>query len=143
MASKQSTETMSDAREENLIRWYGMRLRKIESIKFKDENIFRIKDLCIDLESEIKKEMEPDSKKREYLIRIHHAKNNVKIDYSLYVLLDELKELNAPICKSQESSFERQISTAREELEKVKSDKTIDYFFKQELIRKSKQNSNA
>ena len=134
MASKQSTETMSDAREENLIRWYEMRLRKIESIKFKDENIFRIKDLCIELELEIEKEMEPDSKKREYLTRIYHAKNNVKIDYSLYVLLDELKELNAPICKSQESSFERQISTAREELEKVKSDKTIDYFFKQELI---------
>ena len=51
-------------------------------------------------------------------------------------LLTELTEMKAPINKSQETTFERQIYTARQELEELKSNETIDSYHKQDLILK-------
>ena len=42
-----------------------------------------------------------------------------------YELISELRRMKAPINKSQETTFEKQISTARQELEELKSNKTI------------------
>ena len=53
-----------------------------------------------------------------------------------YELIAKLTRMKAPINKSQEATYERQISTARQELEKLKSNKTIDSYHKQDLIQK-------
>ena len=55
---------------------------------------------------------------------------------SLTVLLDKLNKMKAPINKSQEATFERQMSTARQELEEPKSNETIDSYHKWDLILK-------
>ena len=53
-----------------------------------------------------------------------------------YELIVKLTKMKAPVNRSQEITFERQISTARQELEKLKSNKTIDSYHKRELILK-------
>ena len=53
-----------------------------------------------------------------------------------YELISQLTIMKAPINKSQETTFERQISTARQELEELKSNKTIHSYHKQVLIQK-------
>ena len=53
---------------------------------------------------------------------------------SYYESMAELTKLKAPINKNQETTFERQMSTARQELEELKSNKTIDSYPRQELI---------
>ena len=53
-----------------------------------------------------------------------------------YELILELTKMKAPINKSQETTFERQISTARQELKELKSNKTIDSYHKRDLIQK-------
>ena len=55
---------------------------------------------------------------------------------SFYGTLPEITKLKAPIYKSQETTFQRQISTARQELEEFKSNETIDPYHKKELIHK-------
>ena len=54
-----------------------------------------------------------------------------------YELIPELRRMKAPINKSQETTFERQISTARQELEELKSNETINSYLRQNLISKS------
>ena len=53
-----------------------------------------------------------------------------------YELIPELRKMKAPINKSQEATFERQISTARQKLRELKSNKTIDSYHKQDLMQK-------
>ena len=54
-----------------------------------------------------------------------------------YELIPQLRRMKAPINKSQETTFERQISTARQELEELKSNETINSYLRQNLISKS------
>ena len=53
-----------------------------------------------------------------------------------YELILELTKMKAPINKSQETTFERQISTARQELKELKSNKTIGFYRKRDLFNK-------
>ena len=53
-----------------------------------------------------------------------------------YELRAELTEMKAPVYKSQEANFERQIYTARHDLEELKSNETIDSYHKQDVILK-------
>ena len=53
-----------------------------------------------------------------------------------YELIPELRKTKAPINKSQETTFERQISTARQELREIKSNKIIGFYRKRDLISK-------
>ena len=53
-----------------------------------------------------------------------------------YKLIPELTRMKAPTNKSQETTFERQISTARQELKELKSNETIDTNLRQDLIQK-------
>ena len=53
-----------------------------------------------------------------------------------YELIPELRKMKVPINKSQETTFERQISTARQELEELKSNETIDSYHKQDIVPK-------
>ena len=55
---------------------------------------------------------------------------------SCYELIPKLNKTKAPINKNQETTFEKQISTARQELEELKSNKTINSYHKRELILK-------
>ena len=68
--------------------------------------------------------------KYQYLLLIQGCKNIVKC----YELITELTILKAPINKSQEATFEGQISTARKELKELKSNYTIDAYYKRELV---------
>ena len=52
-------------------------------------------------------------------------------------LVSELNKLKAPINKNQEATFERQISTARQELEELKSNECINCYHKQYLIQRN------
>ena len=54
-----------------------------------------------------------------------------------YELIPQLRRMKAPINKSQETTFERQISTARQILEELKSNETINSYLRQNLISKS------
>ena len=64
-----------------------------------------------------------------YLTNVEQCKAIVKY----YELLSELATLKAQMYKSQEATFERQITTAKQELEELKSNETIDAHFKQDL----------
>ena len=59
--------------------------------------------------------------KEEYITNVKQCRNIMKC----YELIDELTRMKAPINKSQETTFERQIYTARQELKEMKSDETI------------------
>ena len=63
--------------------------------------------------------------KQHYLMIIQVYKDTVRASDSLNELISELTKLKAPIYTSQEATFERQISTARQELEELKSNETI------------------
>ena len=71
-----------------------------------------------------------DSINDQYLVLIQGCKDLVRC----YELIHELNKMKAPINEIQKTTFERQISTARQELEKLKSNKVIDFQFKQDLI---------
>ena len=64
-----------------------------------------------------------------YLTNVEQCKAIVKH----YELLTELATLKAPMYKSQEATFERQITTAKQELKELKSNEAIDTHFKQDL----------
>ena len=68
--------------------------------------------------------------REEYITNVNQCRNIVKC----YELIPELTKMKAPINKSQETTFERQISTARQELKELKSNETIDLYHKQVLI---------
>ena len=101
-------------------------------------------DLIIGLETEIKRLSKEyinqilsqvpqeirNSIKKEYITNVKQCRDIIKC----YELISELTKMKAPINKSQETTFERKISTARQELEELKSNKTIDSYHKQDLI---------
>ena len=68
----------------------------------------------------------------QYLVLIRGCKDIVRC----YELIARLNKMKAPINKSQEDSFEKQISTAKQELKELQSNNTIDNQFKQDLILK-------
>ena len=57
-----------------------------------------------------------------------------------YELISELSKTKAPINKTQETPFDRQISTARQIFEELNENETIHSYHKKDLIPKSKQN---
>ena len=127
---------ISTSLEVRLISQYEMRMREIGSIKVNNETILEIEKLCKKLESEIQTNTEvpiPNSKKHEYLTRLQHVKNILKI---VAPLIAELSKMKAPMNKSQKATFEKQISTARQKLEELKSIETIDCQFKRNIILK-------
>ena len=67
-----------------------------------------------------------------YVTGVKQCRNIVKY----YELISELTEMKAPINKSQEATFERQIATARQELKELKSNERINPYLKRDLIRK-------
>ena len=67
-----------------------------------------------------------------YATSVNECRDIVKY----YELIPELTIMKAPINKSQEATFERQISTARQELEELKSNETIGSYHKRNLILK-------
>ena len=66
----------------------------------------------------------------EYITDVNECRYIVKF----YELISELTKMKAPINKSQEATFERQISKARQELEEIKSNETIGSYHKQDII---------
>ena len=70
------------------------------------------------------------------LTNVNECKNIVRC----YELTPELGKMKAPINKSQETTFERQIPTARQKLEELKLNKTIGFYYRKDLISKLKQN---
>ena len=114
---------------------YEKRLREIESININRLSLEELKELCYALEIEMSTlDSEKASKlpeeirdrfKQRYLARIQRYKNTMRDTDSLNELIEELTKLKAPINKSQEATFEKQISTARQKLEELKSIKTI------------------
>ena len=132
-----------------MIDQYRQRLREIEYIDIDRLSLEELKELCHALEIEMR---ELDSKKaselpeeirygfkQQYLNIIQGYKDTMDImrdTDSLNELIEELTKMKAPINRSQETTFERQISTARQELEELKSNKTIDSYHKRDLILK-------
>ena len=129
------------------INQYEKRLREIISIDIEELSMEELKERCYALEIEMstldsKKasklpEETRDRFKQHYLSIIQWYKDTVGDTDSVNKLifrLDELTIMKAPINKSQETTFEKQISTARQELEDLKSNKTIDFYHKQDLI---------
>ena len=114
---------------------YEKRLIEIESINIDRLSLEELKELCHALEIEMstldsKKasklpEETRDIFKQHYLMIIQVYKDTVRATDSLNELISELTKLKAPIYTSQEATFERQISTARQELEELKSNETI------------------
>ena len=67
-----------------------------------------------------------------YATSVKECRNTVRC----YESIPELTKMKAPINKSQEATFEKQISTARQELEELKSNETIDFYHQRDLILK-------
>ena len=127
-----------------LIDQYKKRLRDIDEIK--GMSMEEVEELCNGLELEMNT-LDSDmasqlsveiraSIKDQYLRRIRLYRENMIKMYSLTAVLTELAKLNVPRYKSGEAAFERKISTARQELEKLKSIEIIDSYHKQDLILK-------
>ena len=140
MAAKQSTKA------EKMIGQYRERLSEIESIDVFEISLEEVEKLCHELELEMntvdrnmKAAKLPEeicvSIKDEFMLQIQQI-NILRKLRSLNELITELTKLKAPISKSQEATFERQISTARQELEELKSNECINPFLKRDLIRK-------
>ena len=118
--------------QSKLIDHYEKRLREIEYIDINRLSLEELKEMCYALEIEMstlnskKASKLPGEKrdrfKRGYLTIIRGYKDTVRATDSLNELISELTKLKAPIYKSQETIFERQISTARQQLEELKSD---------------------
>ena len=74
--------------------------------------------------------------KHQYYMIIQRYRNTNKEVQPFNKLLTELTELKAPINKNQEASFKKKEFTARQELEELKSNETIEEYIKQVLIQK-------
>ena len=144
MATKLSSKTQDKA--EKLINQYAARLREINSIDIIEISLEEIEELCNGFELELNT---VDSKKssilsvetrssiqHQYQMIIQRYRNTVMKVQPFNTLLTELTRLRPPMYKCQESTFEGQISTAKQELEDLKSNKTIDYQFKRNLVLK-------
>ena len=128
----------------NVIDTYQRKLKKMQSTDIKGMSLKGIKELCEKSELEMNAlDSEEASKlpermnasiRHQYATLIEQYGNILRDVNSLTVLLDKLTEMKAPINKSQEATFDRQMSTARQELEELKSNKTIDSYPRQELI---------
>ena len=134
--------------QSKLTEQYQKRLREIKFIDIYRLSLEELKELCHALEIEMstldsKKasklpEETRDIFKQQYLTIIQGYKDTVRETVretdSLNELIDELTKLKAPINKRQEIIFEKQISTARQELEKLTTNKTIHSCHKWVLI---------
>ena len=140
MGAKQSTKA------EKLIGQYRERLNEIESIDVIEIRLEEVEELCHELELEMNT-VHSNTKagklpkeicvsiKDEFMQQIERFDTLRKV-LSLNELIAELTEMNPPIIKNQETTFERQISTARQELEELKSNECINPFLKKDLISK-------
>ena len=136
MATKESTELWRDSLVKKQIGQYEKRMREIESTEMNKGNLFKLEELCNEIELEIEKPTVVAinySKKCEYLMRIQHVKNKV-LEYRFNELLAELTKLRAPVNKSQKTIFEEKISTARKELEELNANDNIDPYHKQSIV---------
>ena len=141
MGAKQSTKA-----EKKMIGQYRERLNEIESIDIIEISLEEVKKLCHELELEMNT-LDSDMKaaklsdeicvsiKDQFMQQIQRF-DILRLVRSLNELISELTEMNPPIIKDQETTFERQISTVRQELEELKSNECINPFFQRELIRK-------
>ena len=132
--------------QSKLIGHYEKRLREIQFININRLSLEELKVLCHTLEIEMSTldsekasklpEETRDRLKQQYLTIIQRRyKDIIRETDSLNELIDELTKLKAPIYKSQEeTTFDKQISTARQEVEKLKSNETIFYNHKWDLI---------
>ena len=138
MGAKQS-------RAEKIIDQYQEKLSEIESIDIIEISSEEIEKLCNEFESEMKT---LDSKeaanlrvevrasiKDQFMIHIQQYKILREVR-SLNVLISESTKLKAPINRSQEPTFERQISTAKQEFKNIQSNETIYSYHKQDIILK-------
>ena len=140
MGAKQSRKA------EKMIGQYRERLNEVKYIDFNEISLEEVEELCRELELEVNilysnmkatklpKEIYA-SIKDQFMIQIQRF-NVLRIVLSLNELIAELTKMKAPINKDQEATFERQISTARQELEELKSNECIIPFQKRDLIRK-------
>ena len=142
MGTKYSS-SISD--EDKLYIEYVERLRDKTCVNINKIGLGGIERLCKELELEMhtleKKtcklsEVTRKSIKDRYITTIQWYRESVREIPSLETLLTKLTEMKAPRNKSQETTFEKQISTVRQELEELKSNKIIDPYHKQELILK-------
>ena len=140
MGAKQSTKA------EKMIGQYRERLNEIESIDVIEISLEGVEKLCHELELEMnilysdkKSAKLPEeiyaSIKDQFMIQIQRF-NILRKVLSLNELIPELTKLKAPINNHQETTFEREISTARQELEELKSNECINPFLKKDLISK-------
>ena len=125
---------------------YRERLNEIVSIDVFEISLEEVEKLCHELELEMNT-LEGNKKaaklpeeiyasiKDQFMIQIERFDILRKV-LSLNELTSKLTEMKAPINKSQETTFERQIYTARQELEELKSNECINPFLKKELIRR-------
>ena len=136
----------SISKEDKLYIKYVERLRDKTCVNIKEIGLVEIDKLCKELEFEInalgKVSILPEEIrtliKDQYLTTVQwyreQYRNIMRELDPLNELIAELTKLKAPIYKSQEATFERQISTAILELENFKSNQTIDFCHKQGLI---------
>ena len=144
MATEESTKSQTKAKK--LINQYMERLKEINSTDISELNLDEIEELCKGFKLEVNT---LDSKKasilsietcsslkHQYYMIIQRYRNTNKEVQPFNILLTELTEMKAPIYKSQETSFKRQVSTAKKELEKLMSNKNIKVYIKEDLILK-------
>ena len=122
------------------------RLIEIRSIDISVMSVEEIQKLCDELETEMKAIYRKDiaclsveictTIKYQYLTIIERYKSTVKELHTSLELIPELIKLKAPVNKRQEATFERQMSTARQKLEELKANYTIDSYHKKDLILK-------
>ena len=142
MATEESTKSQTKA--EKRISLYMERLKEINSTDISGISLDGVEELCKGFELEVntldsKKSSilsieTRSSLKHQYCMTIQRYRNTNKEVHPFNKLLTELTELKAPINKSQETSFKRKIFTARQELEKLKSNLIISSYHKQDLI---------
>ena len=148
MGTKHSSSMSKEekiSKENKLYFEYMVRLRDKTYVDISETGLEGIERLCKELELEMhtleKKtsklsEVTRESIKDRYITTIQWYRDIVREIYSLETLLNELAEMKAPINKSQETTFSGQISTARQELDELKSNKTIYSYHKRDLISK-------
>ena len=114
--------------------------QELEELKSKEIiDSYHRRDLISKIETEFKRLdnevidqfLLPVPQELRYFIKEEYI-TNVIVKY--HELIPELTKMKAPINKSQETTFEKQISTAKQELEELKSNKTIHSYLKQALI---------
>ena len=145
METKQSKAKQCGERWIDQYEHFQQRLREIESIDIDTLSLEELKELCHALEIEM---WELDSKKasklpgerrdrfkQQYLEIIQGYRDTVRKTETLNELIDELTKLNA-LKDKREATFEKQISTVRQELKKLKSNKTRYSYHKRDLILK-------